>query len=306
MRIRIPENEELFGTESSSFEAFHYMQSWLKVLTRDFPRRFRFGVVDDIQSMEASFIYSIIKNFSSVYILATQNNDYAAIATLIRAIADRIVILKLIYANKDTMEREYRYYLYILDGMKKRSDLLIDKIGYDGKISDNEYSTLVKQMQEAKCNTEQVISFCTQRLNQHEYAKTNPQFHQLVLKNTNWQYKEFGKFGKNGNVAKYKWEDLYSLIDNRKTVTSMYSTYFSQFVHGLSVGILLGNDHFENFDALMSVGICLQGIVLDELKKRFNQDSALLNNVTFEDLAFISSQLSEEILIKINASNTKV
>lgn len=306
MRIRIPENEELFGAEASSFEAFHYMQLWLKVLTRDFPRRFRFGVVDDIQSMEASFIYSIIKNFSSLYILATQNNDYAAIATLIRAIADRIVILKLIYANEDTMEREYRYYLYILDGMKKRSDLLIDKIEYDGKISEAEYSALVKQMQEAKCNTEQVISFCTQRLNQHEYAKTNPQFHQVVLKNTNWQYKEFGKFGKNGNAAKYKWEDLYSLIDKREAITSMYSTYFSQFVHGLSIGILPGNDQFENFDALMSVGICLQGIVLDELKKRFNQESALLNNVTFDDFTSIASQLSEDFLIKLNASNSKV
>lgn len=86
----------------------------------------------------------------------------------------------------------------------------------------------------------------------------------------------------------------------------MYSTYFSQFVHGLSIGILPGNDQFENFDALMSVGICLQGIVLDELKKRFNQESALLNNVTFDDFTSIASQLSEDFLIKLNASNSKV
>jgi hypothetical protein len=299
MRIRIPENEELFGAGASFFEAFHYIQLWLKVVTRDFPHRFRFEAVDDIQSMEASFIYSIIKNFSSVYILATQNNDYAAIATLIRAIADRIVILKLIYANEDTKEREYRYYLYILDGMKKRLDLLIDKIEYDGKISKAEYSALVKQMQEAKCNTEQIISFCTQRLNQHEYAKINPQFHQSVLKNTNWQYREVGRLGKNGKVAKYKWEDLYLLIDDRKTIISMYSTYFSQFVHGLSLGVLPENDKFENIDALMSVGVCLQGIVMNELKERFNQDSSLLSNVTAADLALITSQLSEDYRNKI-------
>ena len=220
MRIVIPENEELFGRGASSFDAFFYIQSWLKVLTRDFPCRFHFGVINDIESMEASFIYGIIKNFSSVYMLATQNNDYAAVATLIRAIVDRIVILKLIYANNDILEREYRYYLYILDGMKKRSDLLMDKIEYNGNISEAEYSALSKQIQKAKLNTEQVISFCTQQLNQHVYAKMNPKFHQAVLKNTNWQYKEVGKLGNKDKVAKYKWEDLYLFIDDRKTLVS--------------------------------------------------------------------------------------
>jgi len=294
MRIRIPENEELFGNGASSFNAFHYMLLWLNILTRDFSGRFNFGVVDDIEGMEAGFICSIIKNFNSVYILANQNKDYAAAATLIRAIADRIVILKLIYANKDIKEREYRYYLYILDGMRKRSDLLVDKIECDGKISETEYYKLVNQMQDAKNNTEQVISFCIQKLNEHEYAETNPTFHRAVLKNANWQYKEFGKFGRKGNITKLKWEDLYLLIDDRTTITSMFSIYLSQFAHGLSLGILPDNEQFENFDSLMSIGVCLQGIVINELKERFNQDSSLLSNITDDDLALITSQLSED------------
>ena len=76
----------------------------------------------------------------------------------------------------------------------------------------------------------------------------------------------------------------------------MYSIYFSQFVHGLSLGVLPEND---NFEALMSVGICLQRIVMDELRDRFNQDSALSNNISSEDFALITSLLSEDYRNKI-------
>lgn len=300
MGIAIPSNEIMFGKGASCFDAFRYLQTWLWVMTKDFPNKYRACVVDDIDSMEANFIYEIVNNLSSLFLLcASQNKDYSAAAVLCRAIADRVVILKLIYANNDSKERTYRYYLYLLDGMKKREKMLKDKIEYNGKISQQEYDELIKQIDDAKENTKDVVRHCIEVLNQHEYAHLDPKFHAVVVRDSNWQYQKFGRFGKNNKTAKYKWEELYTLLDNRETVISMFSTYLSQFVHGLSMVCIPGQNEFENFDCLMGVGVCLQGMVISVLKSHLCANGDFLNNISDSDLEQITSQLSNEHLAEI-------
>lgn len=300
MRITIPSNEIMFGKGASCFDAFRYLQTWLLVMTKDFPNKYKACIVDDIDSMEANFICEIVNNLSSLFLLCTsQNKDYSAAAVLCKAITDRVVILKLIYANNDSKERTYRYYLYLLDGMKKREKMLKDKIEYSGKISQQEYDELIEQIDDAKENAKDVVRHCIEVLNQHEYVNLNPKFHAAVVKDSNWQYQKFGRLGKNNKVAKYKWEELYAILDHRDTVISMFSTYLSQFVHGLSMVCIPGQNEFKNFDYLMGVGVSLQGVVISVLKSHFCINGDFLKNLTGSDLEMITSQLSDEHLAEV-------
>ena len=88
----------------------------------------------------------------------------------------------------------------------------------------------------------------------------------------------------------------------------MYSFFFSQFVHGLSISNMLGYNDADNFESLASCVVCLQGIVADELKQNFNDNKKLLEYMTDKDIQDIMelhtperrSQIMEEIYSKYN------
>lgn len=293
MQITIPSNIELFGSGATCFDAFRYMQTWLLALTKTFPSKYKKGVIDDINSVEANYIYDIIDNLSSMFLIAIQIRDYGGAASICRSIVDRVTVLKFIFANQDEEERTYRYYLYVLDGMMERNKLLEPETSYNGTIPRSEYNAFCQQMQGARNDTSTIIKHCIEKLANHNFAKQNPDFHSLVVKNAVWQYQEFGKRGRKGAVARYKWEDLYKFIDMRDAVVSMYSSYLSQHVHGLSMSIMSGNNDFDNFDSLMSVGVCLQGEVFNEIKARFNEDDTLVKELNDEDKNLIIGQISD-------------
>ncbi len=293
MRITIPENEELFGKGASCLDSFRFMQLWLTIATKDFTSKYPPGQAYDIDCMEANFICEIIKNLNSLYLVCVQNYDFQAGAVLCRSIADKVAVLKLIYAHLNESERTYRYYLYLFDRMRERDTMLKDPMEYNGRISQTEYNALLSQISQAKQNTHESIEFCTTNLDTHPYAEQYPIFHESVLKDAVWQYKELGILGKKGKPSKYKWEDLYALIDNRPSVVAMYSRFLSQFAHGLSIGSLPAQDCNDNFDSLLCVAVCLQGVILEELKSRFHINETIINNITQEEMAAILSFYSD-------------
>lgn len=60
-----------------------------------------------------------------------------------------------------------------------------------------------------------------------------------------------------------------------------------------------GQNEFENFDCLMGVGVCLQGMVISVLKSHLCANGDFLNNISDSDLEQITSQLSNEHLAEI-------
>lgn len=295
MKITIDSNKLMFGADATCYEAFKYLQLCLTMFTKNFPQQYKFSVLNDIDGVEAGFIYGIVKSFKSFGIICKDTTDYASAATICRAIVDKIAIIKCIYSKTDQEERMYRYYLYVLDGMRERMHLLNENLPYNGKIRKVEYEALVSQVNDAKESSNEAIKYCEKELNNHKYASLNPEFHKKIISKACWRFKTFGSVTKNGTPDTYSWKELYSLIDNRPEIVSMYSSYLSQFVHSLSISILPNNNVTDDFDSLMGVAICLQGVVINELKLRFNV-SSLTNNYNPEELNNIISHLSPKYI----------
>lgn len=280
----------MFGKKATAFDTFVYLQAFLEVLTRNFQKQYRFDVIDKIDDVEAGFIYGIRSNFIALYNCAI-SYDYSSASIICRAIVDRIAILKLIFANTTELERSYRYYLYILDGMNERVKLLANEIKYDGNIDKDVFDSIERQVNSARKNTDDVISHCQYFLNSHPFAVRNRSFHQAVLKRAMWKYSEFGKLNSKGEPCEYKWNQLYQLLDNRKSITSMYSNYLSQFVHGLSISILPDSNNSENLESLMCIATCLQNEVIKEVRSRYKQD---YSDLTLQDISHLCSYFSDE------------
>ncbi len=242
-----------------------YVQYKLEETSQCLTHIYNFETVEDIDSKEAHFLCEVIKSLRS-FLTVICNEDFCSASILIRSIADRVSILRLVFANNDVSEREYRYYLYMLDGCNERKKLLSIKPTREECKSGLDYLALAKQYQEASDNTSLAVQVCTDKLNHHEYAMKYPRFHHNVLKNSNWRFNHPGEVDNKGKTPKKSWKEMYALITPKEAIVSMYSGYFSQFTHGLFLSILSENYQVKDYHSLIVIAMSLQRAISKELE----------------------------------------
>lgn len=301
MRITIPECKEVFGEEGDNNRTFLYLQIQLMIMVRSLHEHYHSAGIGSPDYAETAIIDDTVRGLASLYTLADLRQDYNSCAVLLRSLVDKIAVLKLVYANDDETDRVFRHLVYSLDGLYERDKMLIERMVKDEHITDKEFQELETQMDDARANTKDAISFIIERIRCHQYNFENPDWvNDVIKKNKIWQYKEKFQYDRKGkNVPSFSWKEMYKLIDSRETIASFYSSYLSQFVHGLSLSSLLFHEDEDNFESLLSAGICLQGLILNEVKCRYNGMERLKNNTTMNDFRFLFSLLGEERREKI-------
>ena len=202
--------------------------------------------------------------------------------------ADNLCVMYRIYANKNEDETTFRYMLYFLDGNRQRKETLSCDYQYDGHCTKEEYDSIHKQVGSAIANAESVINTCLKLLDNHPYKTLNPTLFQKIVDAGNWKYETF-----DATLTKPKrqtWEDLYAQIDIRQNIQSFYS-YTSQYVHGLSNSLLLGETS-DDFYAIKCIGISLLGKYLELLNLLFGKQ-IVVNAAAPMVMAFIQKCMDE-------------
>ena len=303
MRITIPECKEVFGEDGDNNRTFLYVQIQLMIMIRGLHAQYHHLGIGNPDYAETAIIDDAVRGLTSLYTLADLRQDYNSCAVLLRSLVDKIAVLKLIYANENDCDRAFRHLVYCLDGLEERENMLVDRIVKDEHITDEEFQELDAQMEQARVNTRDAISYIVDEIHNHQYFSDNPDWVDAVIRKKKvWQYREKFQFDRNGSkVPSYSWKEMYKLIDNRDGIASFYSVYLSQFVHGLSLSSLLFHEDEDNFESLLSAGICLQGCILEEVKRRYNGMESLKSNITMADFNAVFSLLRKERQDKIIA-----
>ena len=190
--------------------------------------------------------------------------------------------------NKDEVETTFRYLLYFLDGNRKRKEALSFDYQYDGFCTKEEYDSIHNQVISARSNAESMIETCLRLLDNHPYKALNPTLFQKIVDNSNWKYESF-----DATLTKPKtqnWKDLYALIDIRPDIQSFYS-YTSQYVHGLSNSLLLG-ESTDDFYSIKCFGISLLGKYWELLNLLFGKQ-IVINAAAPTVMAFIQKCMDE-------------
>lgn len=205
----------------------------------------------------------------SFQVIAKRGIDSISCYCLFRTQADYLSTLYLIFNAPTEEETKFRYLLYFLDGFVKRKEILSIELKKNNNITQKEYSALKNQMSSAVKNAQTGIIQCTKTLENHPYRSLNSNLFKKIVDKTQWKYKTFSK--DTTKLESYKWEDLYHLLDSRESVSSFFS-YLSQYVHGLSVTILINKEDF-NEDSLYCFGINLLAKYEELLKKLYGKDT---------------------------------
>lgn len=227
---------------------------------------------DFIVNDPVSFMLKLANNFlnigNSFFEIVRKKIDANSACALFRVQADYLVTLLLIFEGKDDDETQFRYLLYLIDGLSQRIESIGEIPQYNGSISREDYDALINRMTEAKENAQNVLDFCYQEIDKHPYKALNPVLFDKILKNKQWKYKEF-----NDTITSfdfYKWKDLYQLIDNRTDVNSFISLC-SHYVHG-NINSLLSNNDNDIFDTTINFNSFLIERYMSMLKSLYGEE----------------------------------
>ena len=252
VKVSIPEMEAAGHTPETAF-------SQIMLLAESATKRLSVGHrKNDLTDAIGTLLYmgqNFLKQAQSLQTLAEQEQDAVSCYGLIRMQADNLCVMYRIFANKDETETTFRYLLYFLDGNRKRKEALSFDYQYDGYCTKEEYDSIHNQVISARANAESIIETCLKMLDNHPYKTLNPILFQKIVDKSNWKYESFD--ATLTKPQKQNWKDLYALIDIRPNIQSFYS-YTSQYVHGLSNSLLLG-ESTDDFYSIKCFGISLLG-----------------------------------------------
>lgn len=212
-------------------------------------KKYPVAYIDDIQSYFVASIRKIYTMLYTTYDVISKNSDYISACALLRCLADNICVINLIYCNDNLHEKEFRHYLYVIDGLKATIDQFPDKLNNnEGIIPDEEFIKLKARIDFERKNRLNAINKANEILNKHPYMIQYPQTVKEHIKYKNWKYKDISqKFNKYSNQL--SWRELYKRL-NPKDSFSKYFSFLGQFVHGLSISNLnyedVDNETYEN------------------------------------------------------------
>lgn len=288
MKIPLPEVVECFGSiDNALVSVIRYCNVIIDKTKRVCPNT----SVNDVPGYALEFCRKTLVQASTLVKVANEREDYNTICSLVRMLADNVSTIRLVYAETNTEEKILRHLLYVMDGVSTRNDYLKDyPKNYDGTIPKETYEAICVQVQEAKDNAEGCIEFCTNAIKARSLYSAHQSSIDELVKYRNWKYKTIDKPKKKDA---YTWNEMYQLLDV-KDKGYMFS-YFSQYVHGLSISNIALNDK-DDFETPLAFAFSLVGWVFNFLKREYEP---YIGAYTMDDvLKIVPRWYLEELLQK--------
>lgn len=296
--ITIPGLERFNGSYYDAYKAIYSLVAYeVEELRSKFPEK----AINSIDGYKVGILAKIVFASCSFMVIIEQTHDYSSAATILRSIADNLASYILVYHEKDKDELLLRHYLFLYDGLNTRlNGRLAIKPNSNPSIPKIEEEMLQKTIKEATTNDEKAIAFCLANIRSNNLYKKHNTEVEYLINHKKWNYISLEKY-KERNT----WEKMYPLI-NGKESSSVFISYLSQFVHGLSSSNLIYETNDTNtFNELIGVGITFLGKINDFAQNDFNIDKNTLMQNFFQSefgkvhLSYVTPEYLESFLKSI-------
>ena len=280
MRIPIPGVDERF---ENTGDVLDYILPFCNLIVEKAKHIYPNPAINDIPAYALEFIHKVLIQVSTLVKISRVREDYNTVCALVRILADNIAAINLIYGSEYSEEKALRHFLYVIDGVSLRFRLLNGHpMQYDGTIPQESFDALKKQVEGAKVNADNCISFCTNAIKLLPVYVMCSSDVNILIKTKNWKFKKVDKPKEN-----YTWKEMYGML-NIKEGKEMFS-FLSQYVHGLSVSNIATGDK-DDFQAPMSFVVCLVGWLLSFLRKEYEPH---IGDYTMADMKKLAPELFE-------------
>lgn len=274
LHISIP---ELYDRDLSYEEFFRIMHVMLRYKTFYLKELYPSKNIGDLNSYPLLIVEKIIKVTKTLHSVINRDRDYVVANIIVRSLADYVSSLSFIYTEVDPSIKTLRHYLFVMDGLKGRIKDLPQDMKYDGRINEEEFNLLKKQINDALNNYRGVCDFAQKQIQQLQLYQENSVIIDEYIKTANWRFKDFGRKPKS-----YTWKELYDYI--KLPINTAFFSSLSEFVHGLSSSNLTFGEDYENFEPLLSIATSLLGKVSEMLDTIYKEDISSIQPKMIEAL----------------------
>ena len=211
-------------------------------------------------------IYCQIKNLLpcfDILLSVTESGSVQSYSTLLRMIADNYSILFLLTCYNSKEEQELRYYLYLLNAIKTRSDILKESILEEKKES-------APEIEKANKADEKAIEEIKNIISQKGFEK---QICVKVYDKKNWKFKN------QLNNDNYSWLELYKIAKLSPSDANVIFNFYSSFVHGLGIQLMLKetDDTSNNIKYTLNIATIIQTFLIRIIFQVFNEQESRLS-----------------------------
>lgn len=267
MHLSFPEAEKM----GMSYEdVYLYEFSQLDYLTEELQKFHNNDSFNDIPSYVLHLIRKMLDIWESIFLLYSHNKDYVSTCTLCRSIFDNLVTIYHIYMDPNEDEKNFKHYLYVLDGIINRSNNCsgYSEITNNGQLREHEFIALTAQIKETMDSDDTAKEFIVQQLKKSPLYKDNQIINQIIEKG-NWKYKSLEFCNPKNNQL--KWNSLYKKVDSNPSF-SIFGSYLSVFVHGLSVSNFNLEKDDSIFEPILSLSICNLDLTTKAVKHLYKKE----------------------------------
>lgn len=296
--ITIPGLERFNGSYYDAYKAIYSLVAYeVEELRSKFPEK----AINSIDGYKVGILAKMMFASCSFMVIIEQTHDYSSAATILRSIADNLASYILVYHEKDKDELLLRHYLFLYDGLNTRlNGRLAIKPNSNPSIPKIEEEMRQKTIKEATTNDEKAIAFCLANIRSNNLYKKHNTEVEYLINHKKWNYISLEKY-KERNT----WGKMYPIIYGKESC-SIFISYLSQFVHGLSSSNLIyevNNNH--TFNELIGIGITFLGKINDFAQNDFNIDKKALMHNFFQSefgkvhLSYVTPEYLESFLKSI-------
>tara|TARA_B100000949_G_scaffold213330_1_gene208124 strand:- start:703 stop:1506 length:804 start_codon:yes stop_codon:yes gene_type:complete len=176
-------------------------------------------------------VFNIFKNLISNLIilkkLNEENCNTQSFATLSRMIIDNYAGFYLLTAHSDENEKQFRYYLYLMDSLQTRINSISD---FANSLKDNKLVKSFDSSNNIIIHDKKTIATIIEKIKKEKLdTLASPK----IIENRNWKY-----ISGNSKKERYSWEELYNIAKIPEHFSKMIQNHYSTYAHGLGMTIL--------------------------------------------------------------------
>jgi hypothetical protein len=195
----------------------------------------KYDSITAVNSREVG-IYKHVKKllpcFDLLYEISS-TSSIQSLKTMERMIVDNYAILFLLSSHSTEQEKNLRYYLYLLDAVKSRTNIINS---FSTQIPDEIPQEIMSNAKSAKDADQETYNDIKELIKD---VKLDSLVNENIIEQCNWKYKD-GKKSNGRNC--YSWVELYQIAKIPKRHAQVLQDYHSSYVHGLGISLMIGDD----------------------------------------------------------------
>ena len=225
---------------------------------------------NEIKSYQGIILRRIVNSLKTLDSVLVISKDPISGYSLLRTIADSICAYCFIYENDNNDEVEFRHFLYLLDGCSQFVNAFPLALNNNGLIEKSEEVKISNELDQEKTDLEVLHKNLFDYLYNSNIACNSKSEADNIINRRDWKYRTILHYS---IKESYNWRDIYEKVGCNSYMVNFFSTYLSQYVHGLYLSNTKNPNTSVHYSLIYDIVTSLERRLIFAILQCFKEDN---------------------------------